>query len=311
LEGTVGKGIERYLASAAFAACKEGTKSNIRRRADVLRDRLGPALLADLDTDGIDIYTEELAKEFGASVADAHVDLLSGIWKACRKYPEFKLKGKPNPTIEAERRYHVKRPHQPWPDDVQALFMKTAPARLKLAKLLLHFSAQRGGDCIKMLWADFDGKGLWVRPEKIDGKPDPLPDYHHRPAPLLDALNAAPREAKTILVTSFGKPYARASCLAMAIRRHLKGIGVYTKDRRFSMHGLRKNAASEVGALLVGTAGIRSVTGHRSNSMADYYAQHASRTAMNAAVVERWNEALTTGGRRTKRPRKSASSGTI
>jgi hypothetical protein len=57
LEGTVGKAVERYLASTTFAARKESTQSNIRRRADILRDRLGPALLADLDTDGIDIYT--------------------------------------------------------------------------------------------------------------------------------------------------------------------------------------------------------------------------------------------------------------
>mgnify|MGYP003694702165 CR=1 FL=1 len=35
--------------------------------------------------------------------------------------------------------------------------MESAPDHLKLAKLLLHFSAQRGGDCIKMKWTDFDG----------------------------------------------------------------------------------------------------------------------------------------------------------
>ena len=45
LEGTVGKAVERYLGSTTFAARKESTQSNIRRRADILRDRLGPALL--------------------------------------------------------------------------------------------------------------------------------------------------------------------------------------------------------------------------------------------------------------------------
>ena len=59
-----------------------------------------------------------------------------------------------------------------------------------------------------------------------------------------------------------------------------------------SMHGLRKNAASEVAALLVGTQGIKSVTGHKSDDQASYYAKHAAQIALNRQVVEKWNEAI-------------------
>jgi hypothetical protein len=42
----------------------------------------------------------------------------------------------------------------------------------------------------------------------------------------------------------------------------------------------------------MGTAGIRSVTGHRSNEMAEYYARHAEQIALNERVVERWDQAI-------------------
>jgi len=80
-------------------------------------------------------------------------------------------------------------------------------------------------------------------------------------------------------------------------------IGLVKKHGRRSMvmHGLRKNAASEVAALMVGTAGVKTVTGHRSNEMAEFYAQHASKRAMNELVVTKWNESLEEKERAVKR----------
>jgi hypothetical protein len=58
------------------------------------------------------------------------------------------------------------------------------------------------------------------------------------------------------------------------------------------MHGLRKNAASDVGALLLGTAAVKSVGGWKSDAVAEYYAKHAEKLALNAKVVEAWDVAL-------------------
>jgi hypothetical protein len=66
--------------------------------------------------------------------------------------------------------------------------MATAPRRLRVAKLLLHFSAQRGGDCIDMRWRDFDGRGISVRPEKGGGESLELANDHRCPKPLLKVL---------------------------------------------------------------------------------------------------------------------------
>jgi integrase len=58
------------------------------------------------------------------------------------------------------------------------------------------------------------------------------------------------------------------------------------------MHGLRKTAASEVGELLMGARAIKSVTGHKSDEMAEYYAQHADQIAINRKVVTAWDQAI-------------------
>jgi integrase len=301
-EGTIGKGIMRYKTSLEYLELKPSTQRIYARPLDILGERLGAGPLADLDSDAIDLYSEEITKEFCASAADRQIFLLSNIWRVCKKYPEFGIKGRANPVEEATLRYKVKRPARPWTDAEQTLFAQTAPEHLKLAKLLLHFGAQRGGDCVKMLWSQFDGKGIWVTPEKTNAIPDPLPNYHLCPKPLLDALNAAPRVGETILTSSLGKPWPDAMCLSQSIRNHLIKIGLAKRGTKtISMHSLRKNAASEVAQLMVGAAGVKTVTGHRSNEMADYYSQHANRVAMNEMVVSKWNEAIEAKDKATRR----------
>ena len=287
---SLGAAIDKYLESPAFAGHPKSTQKQYLRTLDQLRARLGNGRLTDLDTDAIDIHTEQVARKSGASVADRHLRLLSLIWKVCRKYPQFNVKGKSNPTVDAERRYTIKRKHRPWPRELQERFMASAPDHLKLAKLLLHFSAQRGGDCIKMKWTDFDGLGLLVRPEKTHGETAAEPNYHMCPKPLREALLTAPRTAETILVSAWGKPFGSQSTLSHAIRRELIKLGFAKPgERTFVLHGLRKTAASDVGSLGVGAAGIKTVTGHRTDGEANEYAAWADKRRVNAMVVEQWD----------------------
>jgi hypothetical protein len=229
------------------------------------------------------------------------VAMISNVWDACKTHKEFGIAKLPNPTLGAEARYKVKQPHQPWSDDLQDKFMQLAPERLKLAKLLLHFSAQRGGDCVKMRLIDFDGDGLLVQPEKTSDGTDLEPSYCKCPEPLRLALverctHGDPEDF--ILLNDLGRPWANSGSLSNSIRDFMVKVGLRkrgSKDkpqRGPSMHGLRKNAASEVSALLVGTQGIKSVTLHKSDDQAAWYAKHAAQRALNALVVDKWNEAL-------------------
>jgi integrase len=290
---SVSAAIAIYLASPDFLKNADSTKARIQRHCERMREEIGTGRLKDLDTDAVDIYSEQVEKQYGASVADRYVFVLSSIWKNVKKHPQFDIKKLPNPTVEARRAYTVQQAHRPWPEEVQDRFMTTAPEQLKLAKLLLHFSAQRGGDCVKMLWTDYDGKGLTVRQEKLHGDRDAQADYYLCPKPLREALDAAPRSAETILVNAYGQRYADTSVLSKAIKRHLVRLGLARAgERTFVMHGLRKTAASEVGSFGAGVSGIKSVTGHRTDAEAQYYARGADKRRINKAVVDAWDAEL-------------------
>jgi integrase len=293
LRDTLDAAIDKYLDSAAFDALTRSSKLQYQHTLKQLRARLGTGRLADLDIDAIDIYTDELAKEHGTSVADRHMRLISKIWKVCRKFPQFSLKGKLNPTLEADKHYVVRQRHRPWPRHLQDAFMAGASDNLKLAKLLLHFSAQRGSDCVKMKWSDYNGKGIIVRPRKTHGEAEALPNYHLCPKPLREALERAPRVAETILVNAHGKSYASANVLSHAFKRELVRLGLAKPgERSLVMHGLRKTAASDVGSLGVGAAGVKTIGGWRTDREANYYAQHADTRRLNALVVQQWDAEL-------------------
>jgi integrase len=294
---TIGAAIKVYRASPEYEAIKPSSKRVYDIALEQIASALGTGRLRDLDTDAVDLYSGMVTKHRGAATADKHIALLSNIWQVCRPHKQFNLTKLANPTRDAKTRYtKAKKPHKPWPEHVQEDFMRTAPEHLKQAKLLLHFSAQRGGDCVKMRWSHFDGEGLLVIPEKGDDLE--MANWHKCPAPLLAMLKKLQRERNPepedfILLNAKGRPWASSGDLSYLIRLHLTKIGHRQKgERTYSMHGLRKNAASEVGELLKGTAGIKSVTGHRSNEMAEFYAKHASQIAMNREVVEAWDAKL-------------------
>jgi hypothetical protein len=81
--------------------------------------------------------------------------------------------------------------------------------------------------------------------------------------------------------------------LSHAIKRELVRLGLAKEgERTFVMHGLRKTAASDVGSLGVGAAGIKSVGGWRTDDEANYYAQDADQRRINAMVVGQWDADL-------------------
>lgn len=290
-----------YLSSTKFESLRPSTRARILKQCEAIRtwrkDGTGPefgtAPLRGIDVDAIDIYSEAVAKQAGASVADRHVHVLSSIWKAARKHPQFGIKKLSNPTVEAESHYRVQMEHRPWPIDIEEQFIATAPANLALAVLVLHFSMQRGGDCVKMRWDDYDGRGIYVRQEKTHGERDAVANYHVCPAPLREALDAAPRTADTILVNAYGRPYTASSTLSKAIARHLRRMGVAKKGvRSLVMHGLRKSGACDVIAAGASVPQLQAAGGWKSASQAIAYAKKLDPRKLQASSVELWDAEL-------------------
>jgi integrase len=315
LPGTIGRAILTFKRSPRYLNdIRPSSRATYEHALVTMRDTIGIAQLSDFaDVDTIDAYSEEVAvsrwvtkevrgtmkrvKVGGASTARLHNTLLSMIWGVCRKHAEFNIKGRPSPFRDAERRYtRAKNPALPWSEDEQDKFTATAPQHLALAYLMLKYFGQRGGDAIAVKWADFrqDAEGAWgimVAPEKGD---DRELQFLELPRVLVEALLRA-REARgtagTILVNRWGKPWAHSQTLSQAIRLHLIKIGLAARGTRtVSMHGLRKNAAILAADTDLGTDGIKTLTLHKSDQVAQYYAKKRSLAKLRKKVIARINE---------------------
>jgi integrase len=308
--GAVGWFIRKYLACEKFTQSPpvgfaDGTKYNYRKYLEHMSSLIGGGLLGDLTEEHVDVYLAGIAEQLGGATADRHRHLLSNLWKFARRHPnEFKRKGRGNPTLGAETFYVVREQTKAWPDDVQDKFVATAPAPLIDAFYVLKFTAQRGGDATKMKWSDLDDGFLRIVQEKTG-----TPHWHKLPAPLVERLaemqKRRPAGCDHILVSSWGSPWANATTLSHAIRRHMVKIGMVREVRGevkaiFKMHGLRATAAKEVASLPTAPPGaVRSVTGHLTDKLANQYAREFDQKRINEAAIDAW-DADTQARRRAK-----------
>lgn len=319
--GTVRGAAQIYKASNHYMNdLRPSTRNAYDSVLSQMIDNIGDTLMADfVDVDVIDDYIELVStprwverlvqgkprriKMGGKAVARMHLLVLTELWKACRRQPEFNIKNVPNPFRDAARPYKkAKNPALPWGEDAQRKFIDTAPDCLALGVLVLRYFGQRGSDAVKARWSEFvsrtetvDGHkivkwGILVAPKKGD---DLEPEFMELPEILVEALLAAREhrgDAETILVNQWGQPWAGARGLGQAIRLHLIKIGLAKKGTKtIHMHGLRKNAAIMAADTDFGVDGIKTITLHRSDEMAKYYAEKRNRERLRSKVVARIN----------------------
>lgn len=320
-QGTVGQAILVYKRSAHYT---QEIRASSRAMYEIaladMNERIGGTALADFaDVDAIDAYAEEVSiiqwkmkpvrgtmkrvKTGGRSTAGRHIILLAEVWRACRRYPEFGIKKIPNPFREAERPYKkAKHPALPWSETEQDKFTAYSPSYLVLGFMMLKFFGQRGSDAVKVQWTEFVERrndfidppqmrwGILVAPQKGD---DLEPEFLELPQVLVTAILEARKErtADTILVNRWGKPWASAQTLSQSIRLQLIKLGLAARfTKTISMHGLRKNAAIMAADTDFGVDGIKTVTLHRSDDMANYYAAKRNKEKLRSKVIARINE---------------------
>jgi integrase len=288
---TLGWFIEKYLASDYFnsqskKAYAEGTRYNYRKHLDLLKARLGRALLVDVDQEAVEVYSAQVAREHGDSAGDDQIAMISNVWEFAKGFSEFKRKGRLNPTIRMKRHYqHDGEGHLVWPDEVIEAFDRDCPWHLKFVRMALHYTGQRGGDVVKMKWTDFDGKRIHVVQEKTGKKL-----WLKCPKPLLDVLRREQQRTNReyIFVHAYGQPFANAQTLSHAIRNRLDVLGI----TGYTMHGLRKNAGMELAEAGAEVMEIMAVLGHKTPKMAMFYCEQARQARMNENAVAKWDAAL-------------------
>jgi integrase len=292
---TVAKAIEVYLNSTRYAGLALSTKKRQRKDLDLIREcELGRSRLRDFDVYHVNRYAEGTAKKRGTAAAQKLIHIISDVWQTAIDYPEFGIAKLPNPTHAARGVYKVQREHRPWPVELLEQFDATAPLYLVRAKNLLHYSVQRGGDCVKLRWSDYDGEALYVRPEKTHGERKAKAQRKQCVEPLREMLDqmiadGAPSRCDHILVNGDGQAFANAAVLSKAIARHLRRIGHGAST--YNMHGLRKTGACDIVLAGGGVAELKSV-GWQSDSQALYYVRGLDSNRANRNAADLWNAEL-------------------
>lgn len=182
--------------------------------------------------------------------------------------PTLKLKGYGNKSAG----FHT------WTEAEIAAYEARHPIGTKprLAMALMLYTGQRRGDAVKLGWKDVSKNRIAVRQEKTG---TPLAIKMH--GSLIEALEMAPKDKPTFLLTAFGKGFTAA------------GFGNWFRERcneaglsHCSAHGLRKAAARRLAEAGNSANHIAAVTGHLSLREVERYTRAADQEKMADAAVD-------------------------
>lgn len=160
--------------------------------------------------------------------------------------------------------------HEPWPADIleRALAAANPMDRLMIVSGLC--SGARVGDAIRMQHGWHDGRIMEFVTSKT-GTHVAVPMH-----PLWTAeLASVPRKAVTLLYDATGKPYGSTGTVQARVRRLMEAIGSPTyisngRERGYSFHGLRKNAACYLKELGLSDLEIGSICGMTAETVRHY-----------------------------------------
>jgi integrase len=280
--GTIGWFIEKYLAADHFIGhdgrqpkFSPGTQLNYRPVLESIRSTLGPARLADLTPDNVDVHLAKIERAHSPAVAMRHKVLLSNLWKFARGFAEFKRDGKTNPTADVGSIYTVEQEHEPWPDDVQDRFIAASDSNLYLAYHLLLCTGQRVSDVIRMKWADYNGTHFKLVQKKTDNEM-----WIKAPKKLRELLARTDHVHENILTHKWRKPYTRDS-----LGHRIKDVLIDNGDGQYTTHGLRKNAGIMLAENGASVPQIMAALGHTTPKLALYYCRLAQQKTLNDQAV--------------------------
>jgi integrase len=282
--GTIAFFCVEWAMSDAFKAMSESTRRNYKRIMESVRGHtIGGAMLHDMTPRLLDLYTSEIARTHASTTADQHATLISNLWGFARRYECFERGDKHNPAIGRLRHHEPDdEGHLAWPCDVIDKFDGYAEPYLRAYRMGLHYTGQRGGDVLNMMWEDYTRGKIFVVQEKTGAKV-----WIACPKPLREMLDRMKAKATSdhIFVNKWGRPYTSSDGLSKALANHLK----FCDFTGYSMHGLRKNAGTELALAGCTVPQIMAVLGHKTERMALFYVRQADKIRLAEQATAKWD----------------------
>nr|CAD6427708.1 integrase [Rhizobium sp. Q54] len=261
-----------YYASPEFKGTASSTQQTYRGICERIRREHGERMVKDLKRQHVKAIIGKMSATPAA--ANNYLRMLRILMRYAidvewiQRDPTLKLKGYGNKSTG----FHT------WTEAEIAAFEARHPIGTKprLAMALMLYTGQRRGDAVNLGWKDVSKNRIAVRQEKTG---TPLAIKMH--VSLVEALDMAPNDQATFLMTAFGKPFTPA------------GFGNWFRDRcneaglpHCSSHGLRKAAARRLAEAGNSANMIAAVTGHLSLKEVERYTRAADQEKMADAAVD-------------------------
>ena len=183
-----------------------------------------------------------------------------------------------NPTLEIEPFDGGE--HAPWDADALAIGKHATDPTVRLAVLMMLYTAQRIGDVSKARWSDLRDGSWRMTPEKTKRtKREML-------IPLHSAIVAelANHKKQTAFVFNGTKGAMRAATLRAKVQAYMGARG-----HKIVPHGLRKNAVIELLGARCSIAETSAISG-QSLQMVEYYARQRNQAELGSAAILKWEQ---------------------
>jgi integrase len=244
--GTLQHIITTYQQSQGFLGLAPSTRQGYARRIRKIEAEFGDLpirALANPETRGIMLDWRDGLALKSPREADYHAAILQAIlswaWDR-RRIPAHPLQ-RPGRVWRGSRVDNV------WSDADEAALM-VMPAHLRLPGMIALHTGQREGDVLRLTWSAYDGQSIRLRQGKT-GRRVVVPVT----ATLKAELDATPRRAVTICLTSRGTPWTLDG---------FKSSWGKEKPAGVTFHDLRGTAVTRLARAGCTTPEIAAITGH-------------------------------------------------
>jgi integrase len=259
--------VTRYLSSPEYAALADNTRSIYRLYLDHARGVLGRFDIESIKRKHIRAYRDSMQDKPGK--ATLTIRIISALYDWAGEAMDVES----NPA-KGVKLIKGGDGYQAWPEAAIERFLEAASPELAAVFLVGLYTGQRKGDVIALRWDAIEAGGLNFKQQKT--KTVLWVPIHPTLARVIESL---PKRGTVMLTTTTGRAWTSSS-LESAFKRCRKKAGC----DGLQFHGLRKTAASKLAEVGCTTEEIKSITGHKSDQMAAYYAKGAEqkRKATNA-----------------------------
>lgn len=253
--GTIAAVLRLYTGSPEWAATKPSTKKG-RLLYLMELERIGNVPIRELRRREILTIRDTIARTRGTGAANQFTQSTSAFlsWALNREWVEA--------NAAARIGLLAYKPFKAWSKELARDAIANLPPHMSRTVMLALFTGQRRTDLCAMKWSDINRGAIFVRQAKTGM------ELHIPIHPVLGAaMDEWPKTAETILTGIRGGPLTVYNLTRSINDAHDRGI----LPKGFSIHGLRKLAATLLAEAGCSTHEIASITGHKSLKMVEHY----------------------------------------